>query len=73
MSQAIDDIMNFTADRLAGGGLEFALVVWSPGLKTGGNSIGVAYHPVKSPDAPTALALAAVQAEKLSRTESGAG
>lgn len=72
MSQAIDDIINFTADRLTGSGLEFALVVWQPGLKTGGDSIGVAFHPVQSPDAPTALALAAVQAEKLNRPKAEA-
>lgn len=64
MSQAIDEIMTDIHDRLEGSGLQFALVLWKPGVPTGMDSIGLSFFPEGSPDAATALALAAVKAER---------
>lgn len=67
MSRAIDNIMNFTQEQLEGAGLNFALVVWKPGLEGGADSIGFAIHPPRETDAAKALALAAVKAEEIHR------
>ena len=67
MSRAIDTIMTFIYDQLEGSGLNFALVVWKPGIETGSDSIGFAIHPPRDTDAAKALALAAVKAEEIHR------
>jgi len=68
MSVAVEEIMEFTDRRLKGSGLNFALVLWKPGLPNGNNSIGIAC-PLKGQSEEIAKAMHAAAAVSPLMTE----